>query len=105
MGVAIVVVVVGVVVVAVVVVVFVVGVVVVVIDAVVVVVVVVKCRPKLKRFVHFYFQICFPPQRCALFRHLNFQKCSETAVFCHVLLPNGLRASQLPKMVRAWCIL
>ena len=29
----------------------------------------------------FYFQMCFAPQRRALFRHLNFQKCSETASF------------------------
>ena len=28
-------------------------------------------------FVHFDFEMCFAPQRCALFRHLNFQKCSE----------------------------
>ena len=32
-------------------------------------------------FVHFYFQMCFAPQRRALFRHLNFQKCSEHDVF------------------------
>ena len=28
-------------------------------------------------FVHFDFEMCFVPQRCALFRHLNFQKWSE----------------------------
>ena len=32
-------------------------------------------------FVHFDFQICFVPQRRALFRHLNFQKWSERQVF------------------------
>ena len=30
----------------------------------------------------FYFQMCFAPQRRALFQHLNFQKSSETGVFC-----------------------
>jgi hypothetical protein len=26
--------------------------------------------------------MCFPPKRRALFRHLNFQKCSEHDVLC-----------------------
>ena len=30
----------------------------------------------------FDFEICFAPQRRALFQHLNFQKCSETGVLC-----------------------
>jgi len=33
-------------------------------------------------FVHFHFEMCFAPQRRALFRHLNFQKWSERGVFC-----------------------
>ena len=33
-------------------------------------------------FVHFDFEVCFAPQRRALFRHLNFQKWSENGVFC-----------------------
>ena len=33
-------------------------------------------------FVHFDFEMCFAPQRRALFRHLNFQKWSEAEVFC-----------------------
>ena len=33
-------------------------------------------------FVHFDFDMCFAPQRRALFEHLNFQKCSERGVFC-----------------------
>ena len=69
--------------------------------------------------------MCFAPQRrtlemCvaqqwrALFRHLNFQKCSETvSFFLHFWLPNVLCAttaytfstSQLPKVVRCWCAL
>ena len=52
--------------------------------------------------------MCFAPQRRALFRHLNFQKWSETVGFWHFWLGNVLRAtmvstfstSQLPKVVR-----
>ena len=33
-------------------------------------------------FVHFDFEMCFAPQRRALFRHLNFQKRSGADVFC-----------------------
>ena len=32
--------------------------------------------------VHFDFEMCFAPQRRALFRHLNFQKWSDHGVFC-----------------------
>ena len=64
-------------------------------------------------FVHFDFEMCFAPQRHALFRHLNFQKWSEAGVFCTFSLGNVLRAttactfstSQLPKVVREWCVL
>ena len=64
-------------------------------------------------FVHFHFEMCFAPQQRALFRHLNFQKWSEAAVFCTFWLRNVLRAttactfstSQLPKVVRTWCAL
>ena len=57
--------------------------------------------------------MCFAPQRRALFWHLNFQKWSEHGVFCTFWLGNVLRAtkactfptSQLPKVVRAWCVL
>ena len=52
--------------------------------------------------------MCFAPQRRALFRHLNFQKWSEPAVFWTLWLGNVLRAttastystSELPKVVR-----
>ena len=52
--------------------------------------------------------MCFAPQRHALFRHLNFQKCSEPVSFLHFWLRNVLRAttactfstSQLPKVLR-----
>ena len=37
--------------------------------------------------------MCFAPQRRALFRHLNFQKCSEREVFLAFSLANVLRAT------------
>ena len=33
-------------------------------------------------FYTFDFEICFAPQHRALFRHVNFQKCSERGVLC-----------------------
>ena len=65
------------------------------------------------RSVHFDFEMCFAPQRRALFRHLNFQKWSGPGVFCTFWLRNVLRGttactfstSQLPKVVRTWCVL
>ena len=70
-----------------------------------------KSARTLMCFVHFAFEMCFAPQRRALFRHLNFQKCSDIDVFCTFCLRNLLRAttactfstSQLPKVVRSWC--
>jgi len=41
-----------------------------------------KSGPNLVCFVHFDFEMCFAPQRRALFRHLNFQKWSEPGVPC-----------------------
>ena len=72
-----------------------------------------KSGPELVCFVHFDFEMCFAPQRRALFRHLNFQKWSGAGVFCTFWLRNVLRAttactfstSQLPKVVRSWCVL
>ena len=69
--------------------------------------------PRLRCFVHVDFEMWCAPQRRALFRHLNFQKCSECAVFLTFSLPNVLRAttpctfsaSQLLKVVRRWCVL
>ena len=40
-----------------------------------------KSAPRPPVFNTFYFQMCFAPQRCALFRHLNFQNCPETPQF------------------------
>ena len=72
-----------------------------------------KSGPTLVCFVHFDLEMCFAPQRRALFRHRNFQKWSDTGVFCTFWLGNVLRAttactfstSQLPKVVRHWCVL
>ena len=52
-----------------------------------------KSRPKLRCFVHFDLEMCFAPQRRALFRHRNFQKWSENGVFCTFSLGNVLRAT------------
>ena len=57
--------------------------------------------------------MCFAPPRRALFQHLNYQKWSGPGVFCTFWLQNVLRAttactfstSQLPKVVRPWCVL
>ena len=40
-----------------------------------------------------YFQMCFAPQRRALFPYLNFQKSSENGLLCYCLLPNVLCAT------------
>ena len=72
-----------------------------------------KSGPNLVCFGHFDLEMCFAPQRRALFRHLNFQKWSEAEVFWTFWLGNVLRAttactfstSQLPKVVRTWCVL
>ena len=44
-------------------------------------------------FVHFDLEMCFAPQRRALFRHLNLQKWSGAVVFCTFWLGNLLRAT------------
>ena len=72
-----------------------------------------KSGPTLRCFVYFHLEMCFAPQRRALFRHLNFQKWSDAEVFCIFSLGNVLRAttactfstSQLPKVLRPWCVL
>ena len=72
-----------------------------------------KSAPSMVCFVRFYFEMCFAPQRRALFQHLNFQTCSEPGLFCTFELRNVLCAttactfstSQLPKVVREWCVL
>ena len=44
-------------------------------------------------FVHFDLQMCFAPQRRAIFRDRNFQKWSKHALFCTFWLANALRAT------------
>ena len=71
-----------------------------------------KSGPRMVCFVHFDLEMCFAPQRRALFRHRNFQKWSDNGVFSTFWLGNVLRAttactfstSQLPKVVRQWCV-
>ena len=48
-----------------------------------------KSGPRMVCFVHFHFEMCFAPQRRALFRHLNFQRWSDNGVACR----NVLRAT------------
>ena len=53
-----------------------------------------KSGPRMVCFVHFDFEMCFAPQRRALFRHRNFQKWSELVVFLAFSLTNNvLRAT------------
>ena len=52
-----------------------------------------KSGPRMVCFVHFDLEMCFAPQRRALFRHLNFQKWSENRVLCTFWLGNVLRAT------------
>ena len=52
-----------------------------------------KSAPRPPVFNTFYFQMCFAPQRSALFQHLNFQKWSDAEVFCTFSLRNQLRAT------------
>ena len=64
-------------------------------------------------FVHFHFEMCFAPQRRALFRHLNFQKWSDNGVLCTFWLRNVLRTTtacifstaQLLKVIWSWSVL
>ena len=64
-------------------------------------------------FPHFDLQICFAPQRRAIFEHRNVQNGSEIVVFCAFWLANVLRAtaawhfgtSELPKWLRRWGVL
>ena len=44
-----------------------------------------KSGPRMVCFVHFDFEMCFAPQRRALFRRLNFQKWSDHGVVLYIL--------------------
>ena len=52
-----------------------------------------KSVPNMVCFAHFDSEMCFPPQGRALFRHLNFWKCSEHGVLCTFWLRNVFRAT------------
>ena len=41
-----------------------------------------KSGPTMVCFVHFHLEMCFAPQRRALFRHRNFKKWSDHGVLC-----------------------
>ena len=70
-----------------------------------------KSAPNLTCFVHFHCEMCFSPQRRAIFAHQNFKKCSEPDVFCTFSLRNVLCAawifcaSELQKVLRTWRVL
>ena len=52
-----------------------------------------KSGPSMVCFVHFGLETCFAPQQRALFRHLNFKKCSKPGAFSTFWLRNVLRAT------------
>ena len=52
-----------------------------------------KSAPTLVCFVHFDFEMCFAPQRRALFRRVNVQKCCGVVVFFAFWLGNVLRTT------------
>ena len=52
-----------------------------------------KSGPNMRCFVHFDLQMCFSPQRRAIFRHLNRQKWSRIVSFLTFSLPNVLFAT------------
>ena len=72
-----------------------------------------KSGPYPSVFWHFDFEMCFSPQRRAIFQHLNFKKWPEPDMFCTFWLENVLLAtaacnfstSQLQKVVRPWHVL
>ena len=72
-----------------------------------------KSGPNMRCFVHFDLQMCFSPQRRAIFRHLNRQKWSRIVSFLAFSLPNVLFAtvacnfstSERPKVVQTCGVL
>ena len=71
-----------------------------------------KRGPYMVCFVHFDFEMCFAPQRCALFRHRNFQKClyasaieahTSTEVYHSVTYPNIEEDWSVDKEYRGQC--
>ena len=67
-----------------------------------------KSGPELVCFVHFDFEMCFVPQRRALFRHRNSYCTSTPRLRCFVLRATTactFSTSQLPKVVRTCGVL
>ena len=72
-----------------------------------------KSGPRLRCFVHFDLEMCFAPQRRALFQHLDSKSGPNLWCFVHFDLEMWLRAttactfstSQLPKVVRSSSVL
>ena len=72
-----------------------------------------KMAPELRCFVHFDLQMCFAPQRRAIFPDRDLQNGSGAEVFCTFWLTNVLRAtaachfsgSWLAKWLRQWGVL
>ena len=52
-----------------------------------------KMAPALRCFAHFDLQMCFAPQRRAIFEHRNFKNGSANVVFCAFSLANVLFAT------------
>ena len=52
-----------------------------------------KSGPNIWCFTHFALQMCFMPQRHAVFGRRNFQNCSAITGFCRFWLVNALRAT------------
>ena len=61
-----------------------------------------KMAPTMWCFAHCDLQMCFAPQRRAIFEHRDFQNRSEIAVFCAFWLANALRATAACNF---WCLL
>ena len=61
-----------------------------------------KSAPSTSCFVHFHVQMCFSSQRHTIFRHRNFQKCSDTVSFLAFSLPNAVFATAACNF---WCLL
>ena len=60
-----------------------------------------KSSQRMVCFVHFYFNMCFAPQWRALFRHVNFQKCSNCWCVLYIFTSAcTFSTSQLRKVVR-----
>ena len=64
-----------------------------------------KIAPRMWCFAHFDLQMCFAPQRRAIFADRNFKNCSENVVFCAFWLACHFCRSELQKLLRECCVL